>query len=70
MTDAEWAALIEAEAVKAKSKSVDGVASTRRDLRDLAEAQDRAHNIAATSPNNISATLRGMSVQIVPPGGP
>lgn len=70
MTDAEWDALIASEAAKAKSKTVDGVTTVRRDLRELQDAADRQRLQSAVSPENIVDTLRGMTLQIVPPGGP
>ena len=61
---------IEADAVKAQSVTSDGQSITRRSLSELIAADRHLRQTTATSPTTILATLRGMSLKVIPPGGP
>jgi len=60
---------IETQAEKTQATSADGVSVSRRSLTDLIEADKHLRATEATKPANISATIRGMMLKIVPPGG-
>lgn len=70
MSDATDQAAIAAALAAPSSVSADGVSVTNRTIDATIAGQVHARNIAATSPVNVAATLRGMCFKIVPPGGP